>query len=112
MYRNRILKEAGKAVGKTVIKHEFKEKIHEKTLDAMTSHTSSVATAGFIAGAGAAQIDYNQLYRPSSEEVPEVFRDIHAEAFPSQEQPVSVEDVVDSSESLLYEIFSLFFSLF
>ena len=96
-----------KAAGKIIIKHELKKKIREKVSDGLSSHTGS-ATAGFVAGAGAAQIDYNQLHWPTAEEVPEVFRDIHAEAFPSPEPPVSVEDVTDSSESFLEEIFSWF----
>ena len=58
-----------KVAGKIIIKHELKKKIREKVSDGLTSHTGS-ATAGFVAGAGAAQIDYNQLHWPTAEEVP------------------------------------------
>ena len=44
-----------KVAGKIIIKHELKKKIREKVSDGLTSHTGS-ATAGFVAGAGAAQI--------------------------------------------------------
>lgn len=106
---NQSAKAVGKAAGKAVGKAIVKGKIKEKARELLDAHGDKVT--GFMGGAavtGGAQVNWDNLHRPTGDEVPEVFREIHEKAFPTPEPPTpSVPD--SDGDSIFSDILSFFF---
>ena len=81
----KLAKQVGKETGKAIAKHELKKKAREM----WDKHGDKIQgfVTGSAVGAGPQEVNWDDLNRPTIDEVPEVFREIHAKAFPSPEPP-------------------------
>lgn len=75
-----------KKTGKALAKHELKKKARD-IWDKHGDKVQGFVTGSAAVGAGTQEVNWDDLHRPNVNEVPEVFREIHAKAFPSPEPP-------------------------
>lgn len=99
----KIAKQVGKAAGKALAKHELKKKAR----DIWDKHGDKVE--GFITGGvidTSTQVNWDDLHCPTGDEVPEIFREIHATAFPTPEPPIIPVPEEDGIVSRFLSFFS------
>lgn len=103
----KVAKQVGKAAGKALAKHELKKKARD-IWDKHGDKVQGFVTGSAAVGAGTQEVNWDDLHRPTVDEVPEVFREIHAKAFSTTLEPMRIPADPDEG-GFLSGLASIFF---